>query len=157
MNQFQQFAPPASSPGVCAKGGRRSPSSLASAATFDHAKQGSADTALGLRWGMCRPTRALRTTGRFGGLGCSISYYGRCFGIGRLFARRANGGGCSRPVAVIHRSRQSHFQCVSKADPSHFEISDPNASKPSEGIRGHVQNSRGGRPQVEGVFHVGNG
>lgn len=74
-HQFQRIARGVPSPRLSI-GGRRCPlpASAATQSTIDNREYRSTDTALGRRLGMCRSTRALRTTGRgFGrGLGCFI-------------------------------------------------------------------------------------
>lgn len=110
-------------------------SSLGRAATLHHEEYRSTDTALGRRWGMCRSTRALRTTGRHGaGLGCLQSGFSSL----TLFLPYSTGAfNSSGPF--FHLRRQRAFQGFRQRFPNHSRKSfrEPVAStatKPREAM-----------------------
>lgn len=125
-----KFAPPASSPGACAKGGRRSPLLASAATSLDHREHRSSDTALGRRCVMCRSTSALGRTGRrFAGLGCFIDVVPPKHLAGRFGVRssfRAIDGIGKRSTAPLantnHSLRNRAQQCLAKGY-SHFPMS----------------------------------
>lgn len=130
-NEFQ-FAPPAPSSGVCAKGVRRL-SSLASDATqstIDQQERRSRhDAALGRAAGVCRvDTSALGRTGRHGaGLGCLQSGFSSL----TLFLPYLTGAfNSSGPF--FHLRRQRAFQGFRQRFPDHFKHSVSVAPTPSD-------------------------
>lgn len=154
-----KFAPPASSPGACAKGGRRFPLLASAATSLDDVQQRSIGTALGLRLVMCRSTSAVRRTGRrFAGLGCHGRGFSPAFRgyvppkhlAGRFGVRssfRAIDGieaGSSHLVAnLIQHRRQRGFQAFAERLPCHSSAPAVYVLKRRCGVIGSAQKAIG--------------